>query len=111
MIDLKKVTHTRAGYKVHNVRFYPSNIQYPIMADIEYEGNIEAETYTKDGLYYHTGLGDNTMDLVETKVEEEKIRHQVEEIDVISDCLESFAFSLSVVLTELDRIKVERSKE
>ena len=104
MLDVTKVTHTRAGYPVHNIRRYKGNTTYTILADIEYEGQVESETFTSEGRYStfkYTGY-----DLVESR--EPKVRHQVEEIDVISDFLESLAFSLSVCITELDRIKEEK---
>ena len=107
-IDTTKVTHTRAGYKVTNVRYYPNNGAFPIIANVEFEGKVEPETFTKEGMYHGQGLAklSSGYDLIENQ--EEPIRHQVEEIDVISDFLESLAFSLSVCITELDRIKEEK---
>ena len=107
MIDLTKVTHTRAGYKVTNARYYPMNdCSCKIIANIEMEGKVEPDTFYDDGSYYLAR--ETELDLVEGK--QEPIRHQEEEIDVISDLLESFAFSLSVCLEELNRIKIEKEE-
>ena len=107
MIDLTKVTHTRAGHKVTNARYYPNNdITAKILANIESDGKTEPDTFYEDGRYYRTK--ETGFDLIESKQEE--IRHQVEEIDLISDLLESFAFSLSVCLEELKRVKIEKEE-
>ena len=96
MIDINKVTHTRAGYPVHNIRRYNNvSTTYPILADVEFAGEIEPESFTEDGKYYNR-QGDTGYDLVENK--ETTTETLISKLDKI-------AFSLSVVLQELEDIR------
>ena len=108
-IDLSKVTHTRCGYKVHNAKYYKDNSpSAKIIANIEFDGSIEPEVFYADGRYYQER--ESNMDLIESEPEE-RISHQVEEIDILADLIDSMQFSLYVASCELDRVKREKRDE
>ena len=113
MIDITKVTHTRAGYPVYNVREYRGNDNWVILADVLYEGEVSAEAYTING-YYHNNAYESTYDLVENQEYNHARAYKEDnrrEIDVIEELLSSLVASLSVGIRELEEIKRKKNKE
>ena len=115
MIDINRITRTRDGYPVTIIRVYEGQ-PYPILADVEYEGHVESETFTKEGRYntmYECGY-DLVVDEVKNRdwntkgmpsSEETKVEEQ---LGSLYDALYSISCQVTVCLFELDAIKISK---
>ena len=109
MLDITKVKYTRAGYPVHNIREYKQNDTFTLLADIEYKGQVECETYTKEGRYYIGVDVESSYDLVEepTSGTYRPTNGIKTKLTLLTNCLDSLTCSIAVCLREIEDIKEE----
>lgn len=99
MLDITRVTQTRGGYKVSNVRSCPENPRScQIFADVHYsDGEIESTDYYSSGSYRHDAQ--SNLDLIEDiPTVSTSVPTKFNRSSKLDDCLESIYSAIGIYL-------------